>query len=81
MTMDHATMIKDLTFRSERAHLFYCYNLLLQLASASKSATAWLPSQNTGGEQDDTSQFVYFSSKELATSCLQVLGEEMGFPA
>jgi hypothetical protein len=78
---DHASMIRDLTFRSERAHLFYCYNLLLQLASASKPATAWLPTENTEDEQDDISQFAYFSSKELATSCLQVLGEEMGFPA
>lgn len=78
---DTASMIRDLAYRSERAHIFYCYKMLLQIASTSKPATAWLPNGHSEVEQVDTPQFSHFNSKELATSCLQLLGDEMGFPA
>ncbi|KAG8859812.1 hypothetical protein FRB91_006695 [Serendipita sp. 411] len=75
---------RDLAYRSQRAHLFYCYNLLIRVATAAKSATAWLPEKlivadPTVGSTEST-QYVHYDSRKLATACLQVLGQEMGLP-
>ncbi|KAG8801542.1 hypothetical protein FRC17_006613 [Serendipita sp. 399] len=75
---------RDLAYRSQRAHLFYCYNLLLRVATASKSATAWLPEKlfapDTTPDAPESAQYVHYDSRKLATACLQVLGQEMGLP-
>jgi hypothetical protein len=83
--------IKELACRSKRAHLFYCYDLLVRAASAPKAASAWLPDplsdlkearKETEGPmaQEASQSIIHFNSRELAAACLLTLGEEMGLP-
>jgi hypothetical protein len=79
-------MIRDMAYRSENAHLFYFYTLLLKLASNSKAAIAWLPesfpdANIVSGGVSEASPINHYNSKELAASCLHVLGREMGLPS
>jgi hypothetical protein len=75
-----------MAYRSEKAHLFYFYTLLLKLASKPKAAVAWLPesfpnANDVSGGVSDASPIRHYNSKELATACLYALGAEMGLPS
>ncbi|PVG01204.1 hypothetical protein CPB86DRAFT_805390 [Serendipita vermifera] len=84
LSVSEASLARELAYRSERAHLFHCYTLLLQVASAPKAATAWLPEVSlevvTPVIQNGTPSVAHFDSRDLARSCLQLIGEEMGLP-
>jgi len=76
-------MIQDIAYRSEKAHLFYFYPLLLKLASTSKVAVAWLPesfpdAEFTSEGVSQPSPINHYNSRELADACLTALGREMG---
>ncbi|KIM30394.1 hypothetical protein M408DRAFT_21910 [Serendipita vermifera MAFF 305830] len=82
-TNNISSMIRDLAYRSEKAHLFYSYNLLLKLSSTAKAAVAWLPDSfpDTAPALEgasDVPPISHYNSKELANACLAVLGQEMG---
>jgi hypothetical protein len=71
---DDTLLIKRLARRGDKAHLFYFYDLLVDVACSPRRApTAWRVQTEESGE----SKLTEVDARRLAKKCLKVLGSEI----
>ena len=73
-TQDDIQSLKELARRGDKAHLFYFYDLLVEVAcSPRKPPTAWRIWAEGAGE----SKLMEVDARRLSKKCLKVLGGEI----
>jgi hypothetical protein len=71
---DEVPSLKELSRRGDKAHLFYFYDLLVDVACSPRRApTAWRISTEESGE----GKLMEVDARRLAKKCLKVLGGEI----
>jgi len=73
-TQDDTPSLKELAKRGDKAHLFYFYDLFVDVScSPRKAPTAWRVWAEEAGE----SKLMEVDARRLAKKCLKVLGGEI----
>ena len=73
-TQDDTPSLKGLAKRGDKAHLFYFYDLLVDVScSPRKAPTAWRVWAEEAGESKPTE----VDARRLAKKCLKLLGREI----